>query len=82
MDKIKRKMLTSTPTSLLAGEGSQTLSSLVGKEGGELGFLFSNQAYAVEDFCKYADSETIWDKLVENLSAFELQEQVLLSSQS
>jgi hypothetical protein len=41
-----------------------------------------SMAYAVEDFSKYADSEAIWDKLVDNLSAFELQEQVLLSSQS
>jgi tRNA G46 methylase TrmB len=41
-----------------------------------------SMAYAVEDFSKYAGSDAIWDKLVDNLSAFELQEQVLLSSQS
>ncbi len=39
-------------------------------------------AYAVDDFSKYPDSEVIWDELVENLSVFELQEQVLICNQS
>jgi precorrin-6B methylase 2 len=39
-------------------------------------------AYAVDDFSKYPDSEAILDKLTENLSAFELQEQVLICNQS
>lgn len=39
-------------------------------------------AYVVDDFSKYPDSEVIWDELVENLSAFELQEKVLICNQS
>jgi SAM-dependent methyltransferase len=39
-------------------------------------------AYTVDDFSKYPDSDAIWDKLIENLSAFELQEQVLICDQS
>ncbi|MEW6496301.1 MAG: methyltransferase domain-containing protein [Cyanobacteriota bacterium] len=39
-------------------------------------------AYAVDDFSKYPDSEALLDQLVENLSAFELQEQVLVCNQS
>lgn len=39
-------------------------------------------AYGVDDFSKYPDSEAIWDELVENLSAFDLQEQVLICNQS
>ena len=39
-------------------------------------------AYVVDDFSKYPDSEALWDELVENLSAFELQEKILICNQS
>ncbi len=39
-------------------------------------------AYAVDDFSKYPDSQAQCDKLVENLSVFDLQEQVLICDQS
>ena len=41
-----------------------------------------SMAYVVDDFSKYLDAEILLDRLVENLSVFELQEQVLVCNQS
>jgi precorrin-6B methylase 2 len=59
----------------------------VGCEQGELAIaaLLAHpdcMAYIVDDFSKYPDSEAILHRLSENLSNFELQEQVLICNQS